>query len=237
MSARPSWKARLGSVDDQFRTPVERSQRDSDGAWRRRRIISAVTIVAGAVCLALMLRMPRDSPWFPAAALGVAAIWAIGGFAAGPLHLGRLKIEGTLVRPIIAPILAGLALAGVFVLGALLTRLVPALAEQVQSVLGFADQGSLPILAVTTAVSGVAEEIFFRGAVYASVREGRQIWVTTLLYAATTALSGNVMLAFAAILLGVVTGVQRRVTGGILAPILTHVTWSMAMLFLLPLIF
>jgi uncharacterized protein len=35
----------------------------------------------------------------------------------------------------------------------------------------------------------------------------------------------------------VVTGLQRRATGGIVAPILTHVTWSMTMLLALPLIF
>ena len=38
-------------------------------------------------------------------------------------------------------------------------------------------------------------------------------------------------------LLGVVVGLQRRASGGILAPILTHLTWSLSMLYLLPLIF
>ena len=42
------------------------------------------------------------------------------------------------------------------------------------------------------------------------------------------------MLAFAAVLLGVLTGAQRRVTGGVLAPIITHILWSSAMLLLLP---
>ena len=45
------------------------------------------------------------------------------------------------------------------------------------------------------------------------------------------------MLAFAAILLGTVVGLERRASGGILAPILTHVTWSTAMLFALPALF
>ena len=34
--------------------------------------------------------------------------------------------------------------------------------------------------------------------------------------------------------LGLVVGLQRRVTGGILGPIVTHLTWSLGMLFLLP---
>ena len=57
---------------------------------------------------------------------------------------------------------------------------------------------------------------------------------STLLYAGATFASGNGMLVFAAVVLGLVVGLQRRVTGGVLAPILTHVTWSMSMLFLLP---
>ena len=38
----------------------------------------------------------------------------------------------------------------------------------------------------------------------------------------------------AAAIIGVVTALQRRVTGGILGPIITHVTWSTGMLLLLP---
>jgi uncharacterized protein len=39
------------------------------------------------------------------------------------------------------------------------------------------------------------------------------------------------------VLLGLVVGLQRRASGGILGPILTHCTWSLSMLFLLPFIF
>jgi membrane protease YdiL (CAAX protease family) len=42
------------------------------------------------------------------------------------------------------------------------------------------------------------------------------------------------MLVFAAFLLGLVLGLQRRASGGILAPVLTHITWSTTMLFALP---
>jgi membrane protease YdiL (CAAX protease family) len=45
------------------------------------------------------------------------------------------------------------------------------------------------------------------------------------------------MLVFAALTLGVVFGLQRRASGGILAPMITHVTWSMIMLFALPPLF
>jgi membrane protease YdiL (CAAX protease family) len=45
------------------------------------------------------------------------------------------------------------------------------------------------------------------------------------------------VLVFAAALLGTVVGLERRASGGILAPILTHITWSLSMLLVLPPIF
>ena len=62
------------------------------------------------------------------------------------------------------------------------------------------------------------------------------LW-TTLAYAVATAATGNVMLSFAAVLLGLVCGLERRASGGILGPILTHCTWSLTMLLVLPLVF
>ena len=61
--------------------------------------------------------------------------------------------------------------------------------------------------------------------------------VSTVAYLVATLATGNVMLAFAAVVLGVVVGLERRASGGVLAPILTHVTWSTVMLFALPLLF
>ncbi len=58
-----------------------------------------------------------------------------------------------------------------------------------------------------------------------------------MLYTLATLATGNVMLTFAAVLLGLVVGLERRASGGILAPILTHLTWSLAMLFALPVVF
>ena len=45
------------------------------------------------------------------------------------------------------------------------------------------------------------------------------------------------MLTFAAVCLGVVVGLERRASGGVLAPVLTHCTWALTMLFALPLVF
>jgi membrane protease YdiL (CAAX protease family) len=57
---------------------------------------------------------------------------------------------------------------------------------------------------------------------------------TTVVYALVTAAAGIPLLVLAAALVGLVVAFQRRVTGGILGPIVTHLTWSLGMLFLLP---
>jgi membrane protease YdiL (CAAX protease family) len=124
----------------------------------------------------------------------------------------------------------------VFVVGALVVRRVPVLAEEVSTILEHADRGSLPLLMAVTAVTGLAEELFFRGAAYAAIPR-YPVAVTTAAYAVATLATGNVMLAFAAMLLGFVVGLERRASGGVLAPALTHVTWSLAMLVTLPMLF
>jgi membrane protease YdiL (CAAX protease family) len=60
---------------------------------------------------------------------------------------------------------------------------------------------------------------------------------TTAAYALATFATGNMILASAAVLLGLVVGLERRASSGVLAPVLTHVTRSLAMLFALPLLF
>jgi hypothetical protein len=79
------------------------------------------------------------------------------------------------------------------------------------------------------------EELFFRGAAYAAIPR-YPVPATSAAYAVATFATGNMMLAFAAVLLGLVVGLERRASG-VLTPVLTHVTWSLAMLFALPLLF
>lgn len=221
---------------------VPRDERQSAAALRRRRLVTVGFVVLGALVLGVSLRIEPGSVWFYPAAFALAGVWAVGAFASGPLHLGRIGAwrrqegEQRLVRPVLSPILLGLGLAAIFVIGGLVVREIPWLDRQVRSVLDFADQGSLPILVVVTAVNGVAEELFFRGAVYAALPRHPVAW-TTVAYVIATLATGNVMLAFAAILLGVVVGLERRASGGVLAPILTHCAWSLTMLLALPLLF
>jgi membrane protease YdiL (CAAX protease family) len=60
---------------------------------------------------------------------------------------------------------------------------------------------------------------------------------STLVYALVTMATGNVALVFAAAVLGLVVGLVREWSGGVLAPAITHMTWSLAMLLALPVLF
>jgi uncharacterized protein len=218
---------------------VPRDHRQDPRDLRRRQLVTLVFVVIGGVVLGFSLRLEPGSDWFYPATLALAVVWVVGAVASGPLHLGRIAWRSGLVRPVLTPIVVGLALAAVFVAGALLVRSISwlsGLEDQVLKVTDFADQGSLPLLVVVTAVNGVAEELFFRGAAYAAIPRHPVLW-TTVAYAIATAATGNVMLAFAAVLLGLVVGLERRASGGILGPILTHCTWSLTMLVALPAVF
>jgi membrane protease YdiL (CAAX protease family) len=214
------------------RTP--RDHRDNDVDLRRRQLVCAAVVLVGAATLAWSLRIEPGSALFYPATFALAAVWTAGAFASGRLHLGRIGLVAP-SRPVWQPILIGLTLAGVFLLGALVVREVPWLATRVREVLEYADEGTIWLLVVITAVNGIAEELFFRGAMYAAIPRHPVLW-TTLAYALATAATGNPMLAFAALLLGIVVGLQRRASGGVLAPILTHITWSLSMLLVLPLV-
>lgn len=216
---------------------VERDHRQPDHEFRRRRVVVAITLVVGATLLGVSLNVPPDSAAFYPLTVALAATWVIGGFASGPLHLGRIKFRGELRRPIVTPILLGLAAAAVFIVGAVVVREVEPLRETTENVLAFARYGSLPLIALITLVNGIAEEIFFRGALFAAIGTWHPVAISTAVYALTTVATGNVMLVFAAVLLGLLLGLQRRASGGILGPILTHCTWSLTMLLVLPPVF
>lgn len=214
---------------------VPRDHTEPDAVVRRRRLIAAITLVIGTIILGATIRIAPGDDRFYVAGLVLAAVWAVGGLIAGPLHLGWAHTrDGRLARPIVQPIaLAALAI-GVFLAGAVVVGQVPWLAGPVDAVLDHARYGTLGFIWAITVLTGIGEELYFRGALFTAVGRRHPIAVTTVVYVVATALTGNLMLAFAAALLGVLTGAQRRVTDGVLAPIITHILWSSAMLLLLP---
>lgn len=233
-----SWRRRLqGVLAPALVHRVERDHQQPDSEFRRRRVVAVVVLVCGAVLLGISLDVePGDRSFYPLTLL-VAGTWALGGLLSGPLHLGRIPFRGTLRRPVLTPVALGLVAGAVFVLGALLVRRVPPLAGYVDDVLAHATEGYLPLVVLVTLANGVAEEVFFRGGLFAAVGRRHPVAISTLVYAAATVATGNPMLVLAAVVLGLLLGLQRRASGGILGPILTHVTWSSTMLLVLPPLF
>jgi membrane protease YdiL (CAAX protease family) len=219
-------------------TPVARDHTESDAAFRRRRVVAVVTLVLGTAVLAFALRIEPGDPLFYVASVGLAVVWAVGAFASGPLHLGRAHTRsgGEDARPIVQSLALGALLLALFLVGAVVVAQVPVLRDPVQHLLDHARLGSLALVAVITAVNGIAEELYFRGALYAAVGRRHAVAITTVVYALTTVGAGIPLLVLAAGLLGLLTALQRRATGGILGPVITHLTWSLGMLFLLPLV-
>lgn len=213
---------------------VPRDHAQSDREFRRRRIVVAVVLVIGATLLGISLDVrPGDATFYPLT-VAVAAIWTMGGFLSGPLHLGYLPFRGSLRRPIGTGLAFGLLAGLVFLGGALVIRLIPPLHDYVEDVLAHARYGTLPLILLVTVLNGIAEEVFFRGGLFAAIGRAHPVLISTLVYAAATLATGNPMLVFAALTLGPLLALQRRASGGILAPIITHVTWSTMMLFFLP---
>jgi CAAX protease family protein len=227
----------IGIVRPVLIDKVERDHRQPDAAFLRRRIVVAITLAVGATLLGFSFSVRQGDPAFYALTFGLAATWTFGSLLSGPLHMGHILLGGTLRRPIITPIAAGLLLAALFVVGALIVRSIPSLARLAEDVLGYARLGNLWIIFMITLVNGIAEELFFRGALFAAIGAWHPVLISTVLYALATIAGGNPVLVFAAAVLGTVVGLQRRASGGVLAPILTHITWSLSMLFMLPPIF
>jgi len=207
------------------------------GVVRRRRVIVVITLVIGAAVLGFsMQRHPGESSFYWLT-LVLAAVWTAGGFISGPVHLGGICWRGRNQRPVITGTTVGLLLGGVFVAGGLIAREIPAVSELITRVLLFAHQGFFPLIVAITVINGVAEEIFFRGALYTALGRYHPVIISTIVYMCATMASGNPMLGFAAIILGTACALERRASGGILAPMLTHFFWGLIMVLALPPLF
>jgi uncharacterized protein len=224
------------ALRDLFR-PVPRDHRESEAAFRHRRRIVAGVSVLGAGLLGVSLSTEPDSPEFYALTFTVAGTWAAGGVLSGPLHLGRIAWGDALHRPIVVPVLTGVAAFGAFYAAALVAREIPVLERALSSVLQYATQGTGPLVALTALANGAAEEVFFRGALYAAVGTGAPVAGSTAGYVLATAATRNPALILASIPMGALFALQRKASGGIQAPIITHLTWSALMLRYLPPLF
>ncbi|CCH77192.1 putative integral membrane protein [Nostocoides japonicum T1-X7] len=204
-------------------------------ALARRRVVVAATLVVGTALLTWATRVePGDALFYPVT-LVLALTWAGGARLSGPVGWHATNRDRG-AHPLTGGVLLGGGLLVLFLLGAVAVTRVPTLSDPVDQLLDHAREGSLPVVVVLTAVTGTAEEMFFRGSLYEALRDHRPVAVTTVLYAVSALGSGIWLLVLAAGLLGLVTALQRRGGSGVGAAVVTHLTWSLGMLLLLPLV-
>lgn len=220
--------------DARWIRPVDRDHWQTPAQFRRRQAVSAATLAVGGPVLRQALRQPSGSRAFQGWTVALAGVWTVGAFASGPLYVGRSPSAAEPVRPFVRPVLVGMGATALFTVGGMVVVQVPALRGQIEGVVRHARQGDLRVVMPLTLVTGAAEELFFRGGLYAAVPQPHQVAVTTAVYGCTTLFSGNPMLVFASGVLGVITGEARRVTGGVVSPVIIHAVWSAGMLQILP---
>lgn len=222
-------------LDAALVTPVPRSTLPEANPVRRR-VVVVITLILGAAVMAWALRIAPGERLFYPATLLLAAVWVAGALASGPLHRGRARTRdgGAEGRAVVQSLALAALLLTIFMAGALVVAHVPALRSSVEELLDHARFGAIGIVLVITVLNGVAEEVFFRGALFAALPERRAVLVSVAAYTLAVVPTGIPLLVLAAAILGLVTGLQRRVTGGVLGPIVTHVCWSSGMLLLLP---
>ena len=237
MSQLTPYRANVRSEVRRAITNVAVPHNEPPAVLRRRRIVVGITLVIGAAVLGLSLRRHPGDAIFYLLTLALAGVWIVGALVSGPLHLGGINWRGRNQRPVISGTTIGLFLGGLFLLGGLIAREIPAVSALITRVLLYVHQGSFWLVVVITLVNGVAEEMFFRGALYTALGRFRPVAISTILYVCVTLASGNPMLGFAAIILGTVCAWERRSTGGVLAPVLTHFAWGLIMVLALPPLF
>jgi membrane protease YdiL (CAAX protease family) len=203
-----------------------------------RHLWTFATVALGTALLGRSMSSRAGSREFYALTFGVAGTWLAGGVATGPVPLASEQSRRNAARELlVVPVAVGSGMFALFYLAALAASRVPELDKALTSVLKYADEGSTRLVLSTTLANAVAEEVFFRGALYTAADPRRAVAVSTAGYVLSTTATRNPALILASGVMGTVFAVQRRNTGGVLAPTVTHLTWAALMLRFLPPLF
>lgn len=195
----------------------------------------------GAIGLFLARRSGDGTPGFYAATAVTALVY----LAAWRMFGSRSMLAGPrVIAELLRGVLIGAVLAGVFVAGAVVVSRIPFLAEPVGQLLSTTTQGGIVPTLLVLVVNGVGEELVFRDVVPRQLRRRKIlthpvsiIAASVALYCLVTMAMGVWLLIFAAAALGTVAHLEAARSGRLHSPIALHLTWSIGMLFLLPLFF
>ncbi|HEX5336260.1 MAG TPA: CPBP family intramembrane glutamic endopeptidase [Propionicimonas sp.] len=216
--------------------PVPRDHSETPEQLVQRRWVSAVTLAIASFLMAWTLRISPGDPAIYAATLALGTTWVVGALLSGKLYLGSATTRRGAQdsRAILQSVLLGLLLVGLFLVAAVIVAAFPALRDPLLGLMVHARMGVLPVIVGLLFLNAVAAELFYRGGLYAATGGPHAVLITTFVFALSTIPTGMPTLVVGAAVLGAVVGLQRRVTGGVLAPIITHITWLTGMVFLLP---
>ena len=197
------------------------------------------TGLAASALLRLSFSSREGSSHFYLLTTGLAGTLTTGALGAGPVQWygpeWRGRPASAAVRDLVGvPVAVGAVTFAGFYAAARVVRRHPALRRAIASVFSYADKGSTPLVVLIAASGGVAEEMFYRGALW---RGPRPLRSTTVAYATSTAAAGNPALVLAGVVTSTIFGWQRAASGGVLAPAVAHVTWSVLMLRHIPPLF
>jgi membrane protease YdiL (CAAX protease family) len=187
-------------------------------------VLAAVT-AAGSGLLGASLASRPGSRRFHVLTASVAATWLAGSRAAGPVPRGS--------RNVVQPVAVGAGAFAAFYGCALVARRIPLLRRAITGVLDHAHRGPRSSVAATALVTGAAEEVFFRGTLYDTLGPAG----ATAAYVLSTTATRNPALVLASAAMGTLFAWQRGRSGGVQAPVLTHVVWSALMLAFMPRLF
>jgi hypothetical protein len=216
--------------------PVPRDHSETPEQLVQRRWVSAVTLAIASFLMAWTLRINPGDPAIYASTLALGTTWVVGALMSGRLYLGSANTRrgDRVSRAVIQSLLLGLLLVGIFLTAAVIVGAFPTLRDPLLGLMVHARMGMLPLLVGLLFLNAVAAELFFRGGLYAATGGQHAVLITTFVFALSTVSTGMPALVVGAAVLGLVVGLQRRVTGGVLAPIITHLTWLTGMVLLLP---
>ena len=217
--------------------PVPRDHTEPDSAFHRRRVVVAVTLLVGAVVLAWALRIEPGDPTFYIATFALAGVWAVGAVpvgAAAPGSRPHPRRPGLAAGPSCSRWPSGRCCSGCSWSGRSWSPRSRSCATPSRTCWTTRSSARSP-WSRSSPRSTASRRSCTSGA-RCTPRVGRRHAVAGH-HGRLHARRGDQRhpaAGAAAAVVGLVVGLQRRVTGGILGPIITHLTWSLGMLFLLP---
>ena len=186
----------------------------------------ALTVVVGVVIAAAgwgaMFAAGRRHFWTRAALAGAAiAAYAV---AVEPHVIAHLLTRPRWELDAAIGVASGVVLYAVFWIGEqALVVVLPALAAEVGELYDVRGETKPAYVPLILAVAAPAEELFFRGL----VQQRAGIAIAVVVYGAVHLWERKVILVLAAVLGGLYWGALLSLTGGLVAPVVSHLVWAM----------